>query len=82
MGLQMALRLHQSLSKEGQGPNLVAWNRTLSKAEPLTKTGAETVQHPAGKVIATDHVGGYQCSWSSPLHPCFFPMLPFETYEC
>ena len=51
MGLQMALRLQQSLSKEGQSPNLIAWNRTLLKAEPLMKLGAETVQHPAGKAI-------------------------------
>ena len=58
MGLQMALRLQQSLSKQGQSPNLIAWNRTLSKAEPLTKLGAETVEHPAGEPAAPDHISG------------------------
>ena len=58
MGLQMALRLQQSLSKQGQSPNLIAWNRTLSKAEPLTKIGAETVEHPSGKPIPPNCIGG------------------------
>ena len=62
MGLQMALRLQVSISKQGQSPNLIAWNRTLSKAEPLTKLGAETVEHPAGKPTAPTYINGGSAS--------------------
>ena len=49
MGFQMASRLQQHLSKLGEGRKLIAWNRTLSKADPLTEQGAQTVQHAAGR---------------------------------
>lgn len=53
MGLQMALRLHQHLSKQGQGRKLIAWNRTLSKADPLKQQGALTVANAAGQAVCT-----------------------------
>ena len=49
MGFQMAARLQQHLSEHGEGRKLIAWNRTLSKADPLTQKGAQTVQHAAGE---------------------------------
>ena len=49
MGIQMAARLQQHLSEHGEGRKLIAWNRTLSKADPLTEQGAEIVQQAAGR---------------------------------
>ena len=50
MGLQMAVRLQQGLGKEGK--KLIAWNRTLSKTEPLTREGADAVEHAAGRTTS------------------------------
>lgn len=52
MGFQMAARLQQHLREHGEGRKLIAWNRTLSKADPLTEQGAQTVQHAAGRSCA------------------------------
>ncbi len=63
MGFQMAARLQQHLRKHGEGRRLIAWNRTLSKADFLTEQGALTVQHAAGR----------SCTIPCPLHQplCF-----------
>ena len=50
MGFQMAARLQQYLKEQGQDRKLIAWNRTLAKADPLTQKGAQTVEHAAGQL--------------------------------
>ena len=57
MGLQMAARLQQHLSKHGEGRKLISWNRTQSKADPLREQGAQTVQHAAGRVPSVSQYG-------------------------
>ena len=60
MGLQMAVRLQQGLGKEGK--KVIAWNRTLSKTEPLTREGADAVEHAAGRTTSkNDHFICRQC---------------------
>ena len=55
MGLPMATNLHKALSSQTDSkfePQLLVWNRTASKAEPLVADGAQQVEDLAGKAYA------------------------------
>ena len=64
MGLPMAVNLHKALAaqdNDGFQKQLLVWNRTASKAEPLRDAGAQQVADVAGKARSPDSKGALWC---------------------